>query len=270
MSMAYNELAIDMHIVYKHTNRQNGKAYVGFTPKVTISGATAEELLQWRWQGHCSDALERGSDLIFHKAIRKHGLDAFDHEVLETCPTLAEVLKREVHWIAELHTSVDEGGYNMTRGGEGNLMSESVKERHRQATSQGTRKARLRPEVRENHRRAMQEMCARSDIKEQRSKNSKEVASRPDVKAKRSVAALKMWSNPTMREHLCVTHVGTRNGRAKMTETDVRAIREAWSVELPSGRGPVGQFYRRFAERLGVTSDMVCRIVLRKAWKHIA
>jgi group I intron endonuclease len=181
-----------MHVVYKHTNRLNGKAYVGFTPKVPIPGLTAEELLHRRWKGHLFDA-ERGSDLVFHKAIRKHGLEAFDHEILEVCDTLEQVLEREIYWIAEQHTSLDEGGYNMTHGGEGNLMTDGIKLHHRKATSEGTRRARQRPEVVENHRQAMREMCLRPEIREQRSRLQQIVSKRPETREKKSLSLRKAW-----------------------------------------------------------------------------
>src|SRR6266536_328013 len=104
-----------MFIVYRHINRNNGKSYIGITPKDPTSilpeGINCDEhsaqLMNVRWVGHCSTA-RSCSSLVFHKAIRKHGEDAFDHNVLEVCQTLNDVLEREKYWIKELRTTIDE------------------------------------------------------------------------------------------------------------------------------------------------------------------
>jgi len=114
-----------VRIIYQHINRVNGKSYVGFTP-ITIDPNLvienednhAQRLMSARWKSHCRSS-NCGSNLVFHCAIRKHGEDAFDHRILEKCTTLEEVRLREQYWIAELHTVVNEHGYNMTLGGDG-------------------------------------------------------------------------------------------------------------------------------------------------------
>lgn len=98
-------------IVYKHTNRNNGKSYVGWT------SMSVEE----RWKDHCYIA-SRGSDYVFHRAIRKHGHDVWNHEVLAVCNCVEDALKAEVHHIVQQRTFIGDHpdhGYNMTRGGEG-------------------------------------------------------------------------------------------------------------------------------------------------------
>lgn len=58
-------------IVYRITNKINGKLYIGMTSRT----------LEQRWDSHCSSA-KNGSLFRFHAAIRKYGKDAFIAEVL--------------------------------------------------------------------------------------------------------------------------------------------------------------------------------------------
>lgn len=91
-----------MAVIYKATNKLNGKAYVGFTRN------TAED----RFTTHC----ERGNSL--HQAIKKHGAENFEVSVLEESEDwLYLVTVREPYYIKSLNTMVP-NGYNKTKGGE--------------------------------------------------------------------------------------------------------------------------------------------------------
>jgi group I intron endonuclease len=92
--------------VYRHTS-PSGKSYVGWTGHGTAA----------RWREHVKAAVE-GSPFPLHRAIRKHGADAFSHETLEVMTTEAGAKRAEQLWIAELGT-FGATGYNATRGGDG-------------------------------------------------------------------------------------------------------------------------------------------------------
>lgn len=95
------------YIVYCHTNRNTGKRYIGYT----------KYSLMKRWNTHVSHVM-KGSSLLFHNSIRKHGIDAWDHDVIcENVETLAHAKILECHFIEMLGTFG--GGYNMTLGGDG-------------------------------------------------------------------------------------------------------------------------------------------------------
>lgn len=101
------------YVVYSHTNRLNSKRYVGWA-----KGSSPHDAMKRRWEEHCRN---KRNDL-FPRAIRKHGIDVWDHDILEVMTTRKEVTRAEKLWIAELKTfAFDEGnlGYNMTRGGDG-------------------------------------------------------------------------------------------------------------------------------------------------------
>lgn len=94
-------------IVYCHTNRINGKRYVGYT----------KTSLDKRWRGHLK-TVKAGSTLLFHNAIRKYGPDVWDHEIICEVTSLQDALEQERHHVKRLD-SWGPNGYNMNAGGEG-------------------------------------------------------------------------------------------------------------------------------------------------------
>ena len=100
------------YIVYKITNKNNGKSYIGKT----------EYSLEHRWNRHLSSA-RNGSKFRFHSAIRKYGEDCWDLSVIETYQTEDENLinEKESHFI-NLFESDTKKGYNATSGGTGGWM----------------------------------------------------------------------------------------------------------------------------------------------------
>lgn len=93
--------------VYMHTNRSNGKSYIG----ITCNGVRA------RLYSHES-ASRHGSNLPFHRAIRKYGIESFVTCVLATCQGLVEATNLEQELILK-HKTFGRNGYNATKGGEG-------------------------------------------------------------------------------------------------------------------------------------------------------
>ena len=96
--------------IYMHTCRSNGKSYIGITSRS----------MDHRWKGHIRRA-KKGSEYVFHCAIRKYGYDVWDHKVLETAFDLESAKNAERRLILEHKTCIlDENsdGYNMTRGGD--------------------------------------------------------------------------------------------------------------------------------------------------------
>ena len=93
-----------MFIVYKVTNKINGKGYIGFT------GRTFEQ----RWWSHLS-SVRQGSNYRFHSAIRKYGVDGFTNEILFTTDDIMEARTTEEKLIIEHNTM--NYGYNAKPGG---------------------------------------------------------------------------------------------------------------------------------------------------------
>ena len=93
--------------VYCHTNKINGKKYIGITsnkPKYRWNNGKG-----YRGQTH------------FYNAIKSHGWDGFEHEVLFKNLTEQEAKDMEIKLISEHNTTSRDSGYNMTFGGDGML-----------------------------------------------------------------------------------------------------------------------------------------------------
>jgi len=97
----------DMGVVYEAKNKINGKRYVGKTSRS----------LEVRREEHLKNS-RSGSDLYFHRALRKYKPETFEWRVLMSCKNEDDLNKSERICIKMLKTKVL-GGYNLTDGGEG-------------------------------------------------------------------------------------------------------------------------------------------------------
>ena len=98
------------YCVYCHTNKSNGKKYIG----ITKYGNQPEK----RWRNGTGYTNEKG----FGAAITKYGWHNFEHDILKTGLSKEEALYWEQYYIQELHTWINDpqcNGYNITPGGEG-------------------------------------------------------------------------------------------------------------------------------------------------------
>lgn len=96
------------YCVYKHTNKANGKVYIGITCQNPLN----------RWlNGHGYTHNAR-----FYNAIVKYGWDNFTHEILYSGLSSEEACEIEKKLIAEYKSTHRDFGYNVGLGG--NLLSE--------------------------------------------------------------------------------------------------------------------------------------------------
>lgn len=90
-------------IIYKVTNKFNGKWYIGKDAK------------------NCKSYY--GSGIAIKCALKKYGKENFIKEVLEICEDLEALNAREVYWIEKLGAVKDENSYNLANGGQGGNLS---------------------------------------------------------------------------------------------------------------------------------------------------
>jgi group I intron endonuclease len=95
-------------LIYEAYNTKNGKSYIGLT---TTS-------LKKRKSQHLRSA-KSGSNMHFHKAIRKHGPEVFEWSVVAKCSTLDRLYKLE-QMIISLYEVWQI--YNKSTGGEHSAM----------------------------------------------------------------------------------------------------------------------------------------------------
>lgn len=91
------------YCVYKHTNKTNGKVYIGLTCQVP----------EHRWN-HGNGY--KGNP-YFYSAIQKYGWDNFDHEVLFNNLTKEEAEQKEIDLISQYNSRDKKFGYNVLIGG---------------------------------------------------------------------------------------------------------------------------------------------------------
>jgi group I intron endonuclease len=95
-----------MHYLYKITNTENNKIYIGQTNNPSL-----------RWSQHKSNAkYDRGNQIIT-RAITKYGADVFTFDVIATCLTQDDVDILEEQVIQQYDGRNKDKGYNVDIGG---------------------------------------------------------------------------------------------------------------------------------------------------------
>jgi group I intron endonuclease len=105
-------------IIYKATNLVNGKVYIG---------QSAQTLHERRYM-HEYEAFytKKTSTKIFHKAIKKYGVENFNWTEIDCAYSKSELDDKEEFWINFYKSYIgfeSHNGYNMTTGGEGGSMA---------------------------------------------------------------------------------------------------------------------------------------------------
>ena len=102
--------------IYITTCRNNNKKYVGFTGNFKVRQRSH------KYQAHI------GSPHAIHRAIRKHGWDNFDWEMVYTSDNKKHVLNEMEPYFIRLYDTTNQNyGYNQTSGGEYTILNEEAK-----------------------------------------------------------------------------------------------------------------------------------------------
>jgi len=110
--------------VYMHTNKINGKKYIG------ITSIKPER----RW--HTDGSGYRGQ-VYFWRAIQKYGWDNFEHEIVFQDQSFQDACKHERELIAQFQSNTADCGYNQTDGGDCNyIISQDARERMSKAAKE--------------------------------------------------------------------------------------------------------------------------------------
>lgn len=146
-------------IIYSYLNTINGKVYVGQTTRPNV-----------RYKQHIQCALNNLDNTVFHKAIRKYGIQSFVYKVekIIVCNSYKLYRKRidfyERYYI-KLYDSKNTG-YNMTDGG-GNVWNNEFKkgkhlsEEHKRKISESGKKLhKTKNNSMENNPRSKKVICA--------------------------------------------------------------------------------------------------------------
>lgn len=104
-------------LIYKITNRINGKVYIGQTTRP----------LTVRWKQHCNPA--NTNCIALHRAIQKYGKENFTVEQIDVACDIDELNEKEIYWIKFYDSVNSEKGYNLKVGGEHTTMSDETRHR---------------------------------------------------------------------------------------------------------------------------------------------
>ena len=133
------------YCVYKHTNRENDKVYIGITCQKP----------KRRWQngiGYKPKKDENGNKKSsrFWNAINKYGWDGFDHLVLVRGLTEDEAKWLEIQLIAAYDSTNREKGYNVSNGGD--TISEETRRKLSEAQKGKTHSEETKKKLSEAHK----------------------------------------------------------------------------------------------------------------------
>lgn len=167
----FNFMVIQMsYVVYKHTNKANGKCYIGITGRANPKR---------RWGGGAGYSQNE----YFYAAIKKYGWDGFEHSIVAEGLSLEEAYEIERRLIKEHDSANRLHGYNLDLGGAGaGSRSESTRRKNREA--------RIR-------------LYRETDLRQKISEGGKRRFSKPEEHEKLSQAAILRNQDPQKYENIC-------------------------------------------------------------------
>lgn len=127
------------YIVYKHTNKINGKVYIGITC----------QRIHDRWKGGHGYRSQ-----YFSRAIKKYGWDGFVHEIVAENLSKEDACELERILIKSYRSTETEYGYNQALGGDGGGM---YNKHHSESAKKKISKARKENGFTEDHKRHISE-----------------------------------------------------------------------------------------------------------------
>ena len=232
-------------VIYKTTNKINGKIYVG------------------KDVNHSPSYL--GSGTLLARAIKKYGKDNFYKITLENCRSIEHLNEREIYWVKELNATDKRIGYNLTLGGTGgNTMFRKTESEKRKSVEK--RLATLEKKYKENPK-------LKEDVCKNMSEKMKKVWSAPEYTEM-------MRQKMTNREHTWGSKISAArtgwnaDGHYKTSDETREKLRIAGSknvfVEVsPEMEDTMAKMYqecgpKRMAKRIGISAYVIRRVLKKK------
>ena len=158
------------YVVYKHTNKTNGKCYIGITGRANPNR---------RWCGGAGYSQNE----YFYSAIQKYGWDGIEHSIIAEGLSLEEAYEMEKKLIKEYDSANRLYGYNLDLGGNGaGSRSEATRQKNRET---------------------MIRLYRETDLRQKISEGVKRRFSKPEEHEKLRKAAIKRNQDPQKYENIC-------------------------------------------------------------------
>jgi len=149
------------YYIYKITNTKNNKVYIGYS-----------QCPDRRWATHKKCVL-KGTKGVLYDAMRKHGLEHFDFEIIYTNSSKTKTKNiKEPQFIKE-YNSVVPNGYNVALGGAGGATrcGATLNELTRQKISNSVKRYMDNPDVRKQISVTRKKRVTKQSTREKMSKN---------------------------------------------------------------------------------------------------
>lgn len=236
-------------LIYKVTNKNNGKIYIGQTIKNLSSRKNAHKFMS-----------EKGDRrTIFQIALLDYGFDNFTWEQIDTANSREELDENEKYWIAYYKSNNTEYGYNSSDGGVKTIYSEQARKHMSEAhigqkVTEETRckiSAFMKGHKYNLGRMATEETKKRMSIAQRGKKRTFETR-------------LKMSEAAKNRKHtkdaLCKITDKMREIKSTLKEKDVIYIRKEISKGVKN---------KVLAEMFNVSVQSICDIKHGRCWKDV-
>ena len=254
-------------IIYKVTNKINGKVYIGQTTRSIKS----------RWKGHCRSAENNKSNNMFHSAIAKYGPDAFIVEQVDFANDIDTLNKLEKHHIEE-HESLYPNGYNMKTGGLNCEYSDASKKKMSEAKLGTNIPIDVKNKMSEVHKERWKDIS----LRERKSETSKRAWQDQEYRDKITKARKEYWKDPNNREEASKRAKETASSqeyRDKISEAvkqsftkpgtkkKLKRFRASQEKAVVDSSGGVHRSIKSAAETLGLRGSSIIRVI-KGQYKH--
>lgn len=233
---------VDM-IIYKTTNKINGKIYVG--------------------KDAANDPTYIGSGMLLASAIKKYGRENFVKTIIEVCESLQQLDEREVYWIRTLNATDRHIGYNIAKGGTGGNTSFAMDD---------DRKTRMLS----NRSKSLKRTFASAEYRKRRSDISKQIWSRSEhvEKIRRTMMGRKItWANKIRESNQKWADSHPRRTHTPEVRSIIAKSSKRTYVQLdPTVEDRIIQLYtecgpRRMSEKLRSENISVSPYIIRRTLK---
>lgn len=201
---------VNSMFVYCILNLVNLKCYIG---KANNPSA--------RWVNHKWRASNESSYAV-HCAIRKYGEESFLFYVVKEYNSEQEAYDGEVALIQQYGSTVDEWGYNMTKGGEGFSLCPSMRQKHLDVMTSA--------EHREKLSVAQKKLWQDPDFREKQIHSLSERRRTPQARHRQSEIFKELWATPGVMDNARVAMKSLIADPVKLKARN-QSISEAYKTE---------------------------------------